>query len=133
MSKSAESDSGTIFLANTGKEVEKKLKRAVTDSGSEIVFDRDNKPGICNLLNIQSAITGRSIEELVQSYEGKMYGHLKVDTAEIVNQELDPIRSRTSELLSDRGELQRILQRGAEKLAKEHLKLLNVCMTGSDL
>ncbi|SMF32550.1 tryptophan--tRNA ligase [Pseudobacteriovorax antillogorgiicola] len=115
MSKSAESEAGTIFLADSAKQVEKKLKRAMTDSGSEITYDRDGKPGICNLLDIQSAITGKSTEELVQSYEGKMYGHLKVDTAEIVNAELDPIRARTQELLSDRTELERILRNGAEK------------------
>lgn len=115
MSKSAESEAGTIFLADSAKVVEKKLKRAMTDSGTEIRFDKEHKPGICNLLSIQSALTGTTIEDLVEQYQGKMYGHLKVETADIVNQELEPIRTRTQELLSDREELSRILQKGAEQ------------------
>lgn len=124
MSKSAESDTGTIFLADTPKQVEKKIKRATTDSDTVITYDKENKPGVCNLLNIQSAILGKSIDELLSNYEGKMYGHLKVETAEIVNVELDPIRARTNELLSDRGELASILKKGAKNAREKAAQTL---------
>ena len=118
MSKSAENEKGTIFLADTSKQVEKKFKQAVTDSGTEVSYSED-KLGVRNLIDIQSAITGRSPDEIVSSYEGKMYGHLKVETAAIVNEELAPIRAETERYLNDPGELENILKQGAEK-AREH-------------
>jgi len=117
MSKSAVNEGGSIFLNDSPKEIEKKFKRAVTDSGSDIHFDPEQKPGVSNLLSIQSAIRGMSIEQLVASYQGKQYGHLKVDTAAIVIEELRPIQERTEELLRDRGELGKILRKSAEKAA----------------
>ena len=81
---------------------------------TQITYTKE-KPGVKNLIDIQAAITGRSVDEIVASYEGKMYGHLKIETAAIVNEELAPIQKKTSELLSDKGELNRILARGAEK------------------
>lgn len=115
MSKSAESDSGLIRVLDTSKINTKKIKSAVTDAGTEILFDRQEKPGISNLLAMYSALTDRPITEIVEQYQGKMYGHLKVDVAEIVNEVLEPIRVRTQELLDDPAELDRILARGAEK------------------
>ncbi|HTL11189.1 MAG TPA: tryptophan--tRNA ligase [Bdellovibrionota bacterium] len=114
MSKSAENDNGTVFMFDTDKDIEKKIKRAVTDSGTEIAFS-DDKPGVKNLLSIQSAITGRATRDLVEGYVGKQYGHLKVETAEIVVNALRPIREEAQRLLSDRGELDRILALGAAK------------------
>ena len=114
MSKSDSAEGGAIFLTDTPKEIEKKCKRATTDGGSLINYS-DEQPGVKNLLAIQSAITGRSPEELVRSYEGKLYGHLKVDTATIINAELDSIRKKTTELLADPGELLAILTKGALK------------------
>ena len=115
MSKSAENPKGTIFLNDTPKQIEKKFKSAMTDSGDRIYFDRDAKPGVSNLLSIQSALTGKSIDALVADYDGKLYGHLKVDTAEIVVAAMTPIQAMTTEILSDMGELERILEVGAEK------------------
>ena len=115
MSKSAVNPAGCIFFTDTHKQVEKKFKRAMTDSDTVIAYDVSNKPGVSNLLSIQSSITGKSIEEIVKSYEGKMYGHLKVETAEIVNAELAPIRAKIDELLNERTELEKILEKGAEK------------------
>ena len=88
-------------------------------SGSEIAFDAEHKPGVSNLLDIQSALCGKPVAEIVESYRGKQYGHLKMDTAAMVIEKLQPIQTRTQELLSDRGELMRILKVGADK-AKEH-------------
>jgi tryptophanyl-tRNA synthetase len=115
MSKSDPDENATVFLTDSDKAIEKKLKRAVTDSGSEIRFDEALKPGVSNLLTIQSALLDKPIAELVAGYAGKQYGHLKVDTAGIVAAKLGPIRDRVDELMRDRGELDRILRSGAEK------------------
>ncbi len=119
MSKSAVNENGSIFLNDTPKQIENKFKRAVTDSKNEIRFDTQEQAGVSNLLSIQSAITGRSFEDLVASYVGKQYGHLKLDTAALVIQELEPQQKRTQELLQDKGELNRILRKSAEA-AREH-------------
>ncbi|KUG55202.1 tryptophan--tRNA ligase [Kocuria palustris] len=115
MSKSAESENGLIRLLDPAKKNAKKIKSAVTDDGAEIRFDRTAKPGVSNLLTIYSSLTGRPIDDIVADYEGKMYGHLKVDLAEVVAETLDPIQSRAQELLDDPAELDRILARGAQK------------------
>ena len=115
MSKSAESENGLICLLDPAKKNAKKIKSAVTDDGAEIRFDRTAKPGVSNLLTIYSSLTDRPIDDIVADYEGKMYGHLKVDLAEVVAETLDPIQSRAQELLDDPAELDRILARGAQK------------------
>ena len=115
MSKSAESENGLIRLLDPAKKNAKKIKSAVTDDGAEIRFDRAAKPGVSNLLTIYSSLTDRPIDDIVADYEGKMYGHLKVDLAEVVAETLDPIQSRAQELLDDPAELDRILARGADK------------------
>ena len=106
MSKSDADPNASVFLSDTNDQIIKKLKRAVTDSGSEITYD-DSKPGVKNLLTIQSALTGKSTADLVASYSGKQYGHLKVDTAEIVASVIGPIRDRATEFMKDRAELDR--------------------------
>ena len=125
MSKSASSEGGAVYLNDSPKEIEKKVKRAVTDSGSEIVY-ADDKPGLKNLIDIQAAITGRAVDDIVASYAGKMYGHLKVDTANIVVEELRPLQERTAQFLSDRGELSRQLRIGAERASEQAEKTLKL-------
>lgn len=115
MSKSAASDKGLINLLEDPKVTTKKIKSAVTDDGSVIAYDRQNKPGVSNLLAIYSALTGESVEQIVLQYEGKMYGHLKVDLAQVVVEKLSPIRERTLELMADPAELDRLLATGAQK------------------
>lgn len=115
MSKSAESPAGLINLLDDPKVIAKRIKSAVTDAETEIRFDREAKPGVSNLLTIYSAITGQSVEALVAAYQGKMYGHLKVDLAEVVAERLTPIRDRANELLNDPAELDRLLALGADK------------------
>ncbi|WP_141735671.1 tryptophan--tRNA ligase [Oligoflexus tunisiensis] len=127
MSKSAVNENGSIFLTDSPTDIEKKFKRAETDSGKEIRHDRQNKPGVSNLIDIQAAITGESIAAIEARYDGKMYGHLKVETAEIVKQELGPIQKHAQELLADKTELDRILKQGAEKArAKAEVTLRRV-------
>ena len=113
MSKSDPDLNGTLFLDDSNDVILKKVKRAVTDSGTEIAL-ADDKPGVKNLLTIQSAITGKSIQDIVATYVGKQYGHLKVDTAEICVQAIQPIREETERLMGDLTHLNGILKRGAE-------------------
>ena len=114
MSKSDTDPHASVFLDDSDKDVEKKLKRAVTDSGS-VITESEEQAGVRNLLTIQSAITGKKISDIVASYSGKQYGHLKVDTAQICVDLIRPIREKTNQLLSDKGELDRILKMGADK------------------
>jgi tryptophanyl-tRNA synthetase len=94
----------------------KKFKRAVTDSdtGPDAVrYDRSEKPGVANLLEINAAVTGRTPQAVAEEYE--QYGRLKVETGEAVLAVLDPIRARYEELMGDPGELARLLRLGADK------------------
>ena len=114
MSKSAESDAGTIMLDETEKKTAKKVMRAVTDSGSEVRAGED-KPGVTNLLDLLSAVTGREIPDLEADFEGKMYGDFKKAVAEGVNEFLRPARERHAELSKDPAELDRLLAIGADR------------------
>lgn len=122
MSKSDDDPSGTLYLSDSDDEIRKKVKRAVTDSGAQIHFDPENQPGVSNLLTLQSCISGKSIPELVQSYAGKQYGHLKVDTADMAAQALKPIREETDRLMADPGYLDSILREGARQ-ARERAQI----------
>lgn len=115
MSKSAESPAGLINVLDEPKLIAKRIKSAVTDAGSVVSYDKQEKPGVSNLLDILSAVTGTAIPDLVNEFEGKMYGHLKVAVAEAVVERLTPIRTRTLELLDDPAELDRLLLAGATK------------------
>lgn len=114
MSKSGDQPMGAIYLIDTDSEIEKKFKRAVTDSGSEIKYSSE-KAGVSNLLEIQSALTGLSHADLESKYVGKQYGHLKIETAQIVQSALKPVREKIQEYLADPAEMDRLLKKGAEK------------------
>lgn len=115
MSKSASSPNGIIELLDTPKKAAKKIRSAVTDSGSQIAFDPETKPGISNLLTIYSALTGQSVESIQDEYAGSGYGAFKVALSELAADLVDDFGRRTRELLDDRGELERILADGAER------------------
>jgi tryptophanyl-tRNA synthetase len=115
MSKSASSPSGIVEMLDDPKRSAKKIRSAVTDSGTEIRFDEDEKPGVSNLLTIYSALTGRTVEDLEKAYDGRGYGDLKKDLADVVVDVVTPFRDRTFELLDDRAELDAMLRRGAER------------------
>jgi tryptophanyl-tRNA synthetase len=115
MSKSAASQSGVIDLLEDPAVIAKRIRSAVTDNGREIRFDQARKPGVSNLLCIFSALSGRSVEDLEASYEGRGYGDLKKDVAEVVVDTATPYRERTLALLADPAELDRILAEGAER------------------
>lgn len=115
MSKSASSPKGIVWLLDEPKTTAKKIKSAVTDTEMEIRFDEEHKPGVSNLLTIYSTLTGSTIAELEKSYEGKGYGALKTDLAEVVTEWVTPFRTRTQEYLDDLETLDSILAKGAEK------------------
>ncbi|GAA1522765.1 tryptophan--tRNA ligase [Dactylosporangium maewongense] len=115
MSKSASTAAGLVELLEDPAKAAKKIKSAVTDTGREIIFDQAAKPGIANLLTIYSALTGRSIDDLVAAYDGKGYGDLKKDLAEVVVEFLRPIQQRTNAYLEDPAQLDKLLAIGAEK------------------
>jgi tryptophanyl-tRNA synthetase len=115
MSKSAATDAGLINLLDDPALSAKKIRSAVTDSEREIRFDTDAKPGVSNLLSIQSAVTGVDIDKLVDGYAGRGYGDLKKDTAEAVVEFVSPIKARVDELTADLAELEAVLALGAER------------------
>jgi tryptophanyl-tRNA synthetase len=113
MSKSAEGDSGVIYLMEDPQSIAKKFKRAVTDSDNEVRYDRENKPGVTNLLDILAACTNEDPRSLATRYS--QYGQLKTDTGDAVLAVLDPIQRRYRELMDDPAELARLLDRGASR------------------
>jgi tryptophanyl-tRNA synthetase len=117
MSKSASSPAGIVEMLDEPRVSAKKIRSAVTDSGTEIRFDEEKKPGISNLLTIYSALTGRTIDDLEAAYDGRGYGDLKKDLAEVVVDFVTPFRDRTLELLDDKAQLDAMLRSGAEKAA----------------
>ncbi|GGI47618.1 tryptophanyl-tRNA synthetase [Agromyces flavus] len=118
MSKSASSPNGLVNLMDDPKVIAKKIKSAVTDNEREVRYDPQAKPGIANLLDIYATVTGRTIPELEAEYDGRGYGDLKKDLAEVVVDRVAPIRARTLELMEDPAELDRLLAMGAEKAAE---------------
>lgn len=115
MSKSAATDAGLIGLLDDPKKTAKKIRSAVTDSEREIRFDPVAKPGVSNLLTIQSAVTGTDVQTLVDGYAGRGYGDLKSDTADAVVEFVSPIKTRVDEMLADPSELEAILAAGADR------------------
>src|SRR5699024_7313939 len=114
-----------IDLLDDPKTSAKRIKSAVTDTGREIRFDRAEKPGVSNLLTINSALSGRSIADLERGFEGAGDGDLEGDPAEVLAGFLAPLRSAFDGYMSDPAELDRILSRGAEHaraVASETLK-----------
>ncbi|MEU2676358.1 tryptophan--tRNA ligase [Streptomyces sp. NPDC007107] len=115
MSKSASTPKGLINLLDDPKVTAKKVRSAVTDTDTVIRFDAEKKPGISNLLGIYSTLTGTAVTDLEQKYEGKGYGALKTDLAEVMVEFVTPFRARTQEYLDDPETLDSLLAKGAEK------------------
>ena len=113
MSKSIESPQGTVLMLDEPKVIERKFKRAVTDTETEVRFDPEAKPGVSNLLSILAAATGDDLATLAGRYE--QYGPLKADTAAAVVELLRPVQQRHAELMADPGALHDILAKGADK------------------
>lgn len=114
MSKSDENQKATIRLLDTPKQIEKKIKSAVTDSEGKVYYDVENKPGVSNLLAIEASLSGTSIDQVVEKYQDSQYGEFKAGVAKVVIDHLAPIQERYHALIEST-ELDEILDKGAEK------------------
>lgn len=113
MSKSVSSPLGTIDLLDTPEAISQKIRKAVTDNDGVVRYDREEKPGLSNLIELFAAASGRSIEEVTSSYD--RYGPLKADLAEALVEVLNPVRERYLEITADSEAVPALLQKGALK------------------
>lgn len=126
MSKSDADASGTISILDDPKSIEKKFKRAVTDSGTVVKYD-DQNAGIANLMTIYSVLSGFSYADIEKEFEGKMYGHLKMKLVEVVTEKLKPVQERHKDLMNNQDHLKALMKKGADTArarATETLKLV---------
>lgn len=124
MSKSDDNKNNFIGLLDDPKTIIKKFKKATTDSETEIRYDLENKPGVSNLLTIYSVISGKPISEVEAHFEGKMYGHLKVELGELVAEYLAPMQERFYQIREDETYLKQVLAQGAEQAREQAQKTL---------
>ncbi|XMB86991.1 tryptophan--tRNA ligase [Mycoplasmatota bacterium WC44] len=127
MSKSDDTDKGYILLLDDINRIKNKIKSAMTDSGSDVKYDKENKPGISNLLTIYSTLSNKSIEEIEAMYVGKGYGDFKKDLAEVVSDTIQPIQDKYKEIVKSK-ELDEILDAGrdfANKIAFKKIMKAN--------
>jgi tryptophanyl-tRNA synthetase len=115
MSKSSESQAGVVDILDPPDVIARKIKRAVTDTGTDVRFDPASKPGVSNLLTIASTLSGRSIESLESDYDGKGYGALKSDVADLVVAFTSPLRERVAAWLEEPERLAAVLADGADR------------------
>ena len=118
MSKSDDNQTATVYLLDTPKDIEKKIKRAQTDSDNAVRYDAAAKPGISNLMDIYAAVTEKRHEDIEREFAGQGYGSFKKAVAEAVISVLEPIQQRYEELIGA-PELDDILTKGAEKAHAE--------------
>ncbi len=117
-SKMSKSDpAGCVFLMDSPEEIARKFKRAITDSDTEhcVHFDPVNKPGVSNLMNIYSSVTGRSFAEIEQEFDGKGYGVFKPAVGDAVIEALRPIREEAERIIADKAYLKQVYTDGAMK------------------
>ncbi len=125
MSKSASSANNYISMLDSAEEIRRKVKIAVTDSGSEIKYDPQNKPGISNLLVLMSQMSDTPVKTLEEKYANKSYGEFKTEAGKLLAEKLTPIQKRYNELIKNPKEILEIMERGskdAEKIASQTLK-----------
>ncbi len=132
MSKSAETDLGTIWVLDEPELIAKKIRKATADSEGAIYFDRESKPGVSNLMVIHSALSGKSLELITDEFQGKGYGALKAEVTELVVNEFEPIRFQTKELLADSEQLDEVLADNAER-ARAIAELTRDAMAENDV
>ena len=123
MSKSEDNEKAAIFLTDSDAEIRNKIKRAVTDSGSEIIYSND-KPGIQNLMTLYNLATGKTFPEIEKEFYGKGYGDFKISVGYAVANYLKPIREEYEDIKNNRQLLQEILKNGAEKASNVAFKTL---------
>jgi tryptophanyl-tRNA synthetase len=115
MSTTGGTAQGTVLILDDADTIRRKFKTAVTDSGREVRYAPDDKPGVSNLIEILSVASGRTIPDVEQAYDGRGYGDLKTDVGEAVVELVSPVQARYAELRGDEAELRRLLRVGADK------------------
>jgi len=115
MSKSDENEKNFVSIIDSPKKIGKKIKSAQTDSDTVVSYDPENKAGLSNLLTIYSVLSEKPVEKIVQDYQGKMYGHLKADLAELVIETLAPIQSSYHDYMKNKDYLEELMKKGALK------------------
>ncbi|TSC68208.1 MAG: Tryptophan--tRNA ligase [Parcubacteria group bacterium Gr01-1014_66] len=124
MSKSATSPNNYISLLDEPEEIQRKIKSAVTDSGTDIAYDEEQKPAVANLMRIYRAFSGSSLETLTEQFHGKGYADFKRELAELLIEKLAPIQKRFSELSEDESAVRTILTSGAQRASQIASKTL---------
>ena len=114
MSKSSTNPNDVIFIEDEPDVIIKKFKKAVTDSENKVRFDPGNKPGVSNLMQIYSAITNKTMDEIEKEFDGKGYGDFKQAVANSVVEKLKPVQEKYKELMENKKYLESIYTRGAE-------------------
>lgn len=125
MSKSATNPNDVILLEDEPDVIIKKFKKAVTDSENKVRFDPENKPGVSNLMQIYSSITGLKMEEIEKEFENSGYGDFKTKVAETAVAKLEPIQKKYKELLENKEYLEKIYTEGANRARKLASKTLD--------
>ncbi len=115
MSKSDDNVNNFILITEGKDKIIKKFKKAVTDSGSEIVFDEEKKPGISNLMKIYASVNSITVEDVQKEFEGLRYGDFKMAVGNAVADTLEPIRIKYEELMQDKAYLDSVFKKGAER------------------
>ncbi len=124
MSKSTTNLNDVIFLNDDPEEIRKKLKKAVTDSENCVRYDKENKPGVSNLMAIYGLIQEKTMEQIEQEFAGKGYGDFKMAVAEAIIEKLEPLQKRYNELLENPEELKAIYEKGAKKASERADKIV---------
>ena len=130
MSKSEENPVGVISLFDDIDTIRNKIMKATTDSLNKVHYDLENQPGISNLLNIASELTGKGIDEIEEEFKDKGYGEFKKFVADVTTEHIAKIQSRYEEIINSK-ELDTILDKGIERsreLAKEKYELMKIKM-----
>lgn len=125
MSKSDPNQNGTLYITDKPEILRKKIMSAVTDSDGEIKYDPDAKPGISNFINIASALSGKTRDEIVGEFSGKGYGDFKKAVAEIVVEKLSPVRERYESIISDKHLIEAALKRGNENAQRRVNRIMS--------
>ena len=117
---------GCVFLMERPEDIQRKFKRAITDSDTEncVRFDPENKPGVSNLMSIYAAVTGKNYAEIEAEFAGQGYGAFKPKVGEAVIEALRPIREEAARLLKDKAYLESVYRSGAERASYEAEKTL---------
>ena len=124
MSKSDTDLNNIVALLDKPDIIRKKLKRAVTDSGKQIIFDLEKRPGVANLMNLYSGLTGLEISAVESHFDGKMYSDFKIELSDLTIDTLTPIKNEYEKIMGDRSFLNSILENGRTKAKKIAAKTL---------